>query len=248
MGTPNDLLSDASKILQSEPVKNLLGPPTKEIGELLGTAANLVRFYATGNLEKIFTKWAQSRNGDAPSAADFRKIMPLLPLASMVSDEELQERWAALMESMATSAGALPSFGTTLSQLTAESVRYLNRLWEEVENRVYKQPFSYYELIALFDPTIRQGMSETEYQVFYARLSNEQKSNYERLAHARLVVQDLIRIGIIAERLVQEPGRYLLDEDQVIPDDREPAKFRAQYSFSQYGSSFMKAVTGKHEK
>ena len=32
----------------------------------------------------------------------FKKIMPLLPLASMVSNDELQEKWALLMESTAT--------------------------------------------------------------------------------------------------------------------------------------------------
>ena len=37
-----------------------LHPITKEVGEFLGTVANLTRFYATENLEKIFTKWTKA--------------------------------------------------------------------------------------------------------------------------------------------------------------------------------------------
>src|SRR5216683_6829015 len=123
MGDPNNPLSDAIKILVSEPANNLLSPVTKEVGELLGTIANLAGFYMTGNLESIFTKWAKFRRGGRKlDAEEFKKVMPLLQLASMVSDDELQGNWAALMENTAVQGGCLPSFGQTLSQLTAEEV------------------------------------------------------------------------------------------------------------------------------
>jgi hypothetical protein len=172
MGDPNNQLSDAMKILDSEPVKNLLSPVTKEVGEFLGQIANLARFYATENLEAIFTKWARGRrNGRTIDAEAFKRVMPLLPLAAMVSGDELQEKWAVLMESAATEDNCLPSFGQTLSQLTAEEVRYLDRLWKIVLqptdyvsiHRFGREPLSYSSLVQTFDPDIN-AVNPAEFQ------------------------------------------------------------------------------------
>lgn len=66
-------------------------------------------------------------------AADFECVMPLLPAASMQSAGELQDLRAALFESAATAdVDYLPSFGQTLSQLTAEEAKFLDRLWKFV--------------------------------------------------------------------------------------------------------------------
>lgn len=183
MGAPNNPLSDAAKILESEPAKNLLSPPTKEIGEFLGTLANLTRFYATENLERILKKWAEFRRRCTLSAEEFKKVMPLLPLASMVSDEELQKRWAALMESTATDNGCLPSFGQTLAQLTSEEVRYIDRLWKVVSsptdylstNRPGREPLSYTNLVQVLDPGINAGVNPAEWELFRERFTDEQK-------------------------------------------------------------------------
>lgn len=49
------------KLLNTELAKGLLSPASHEIGGHLGDIANMTRFYATRNLEKIFTTWARSR-------------------------------------------------------------------------------------------------------------------------------------------------------------------------------------------
>lgn len=241
--SPNDQLPAVRDILESEVVKNLLAPPAKEIGEFLGTIAHITRFYATKNLEDIFKKWARSRGGRAPSEEEVKRAMPLIPSASMVSDEELQERWATLLESTAIETGSLLSFGQTLSQLNAEQVRYLDHLWNKVAQMAIPLPFAYYELVRVFDHEINQGMNATEFAVFRDRMTPQQKANYERLEHARLVVADVIRLGIISEKITQRPHEYILKEDQVVLADSKPPQFEARYSFSEYGSSFMKAVT-----
>jgi hypothetical protein len=245
MGDANPL-SDALRVLESEPVKNLVSPSTKEVGELLGTVANLARFYATDNLERIFKKWASYRKGGALGAAEFRKVMPLLPLASMVSEDQLQEKWAILLESTATDSRCLPSFGPTLSQLTPEEVCYLDRLWkiDATMNLTYRRPWSYFELIRVLDPKINQGMNATEYRVFKDRLTEAQEAGYRRLEHARLVVQDLIRLGIIGEKEISETDvGYLEVEGLEIPYPRGENKIRREYYFSEYGDSFMRVVT-----
>jgi hypothetical protein len=115
---PNELISEVTKVL-AEPINNILSPPTKEIGELLGTIANLCRFYATENLASIFKEWAKYRRGERLlNGDDLRKVIPLLPSASMVRDDELQEKWARLMESTVNGDGRCAAFGQTLSQLS----------------------------------------------------------------------------------------------------------------------------------
>ncbi|MGA8430398.1 MAG: hypothetical protein WB729_11300 [Candidatus Sulfotelmatobacter sp.] len=81
--------------------KENLSKISREIGGTLGDFGSIVRFYSHRNLEAIFTKWAESRHTPIGSK-DFEKAMPLLPLAAGVTDEELQDRWAALLESAVT--------------------------------------------------------------------------------------------------------------------------------------------------
>ena len=119
--------------LDSELVKDLLGPMAQNLGLIMGKISDIARFYAEDNLGKIFKKWAGQRKGKPLDAAAFRRVLPLLRDAAMQSDDELQERWASLLENVATTAnGVLPSFGQTLSQLTPAEARYLDRVWEHV--------------------------------------------------------------------------------------------------------------------
>jgi hypothetical protein len=241
-------LPDAGLKILEEQANNLLSPTIKEIGGLLGDVANLGRFYMTQNLEKIFEKWARSRDGHALGREEFKRVMPLLPLASMVSDDQLQERWAALMESTATADGCLPSFGQTLAQLTSEEVRFLDRLRKLVSmptdflsmNRPAREPLSYTNLVRVFDADINTGVSSAEWKLFKERLTDEQKANYERLGRAELAIEDLVRLGIISEDQVEEPDPI---GDSKSPFARSQTILRSQYSFSQYGVFFMRAVT-----
>jgi len=244
MADPNDPLSCAKEILESEPVTNLLSPVTKEIGEFFGDMANMARFYITTNLERIFKSWAEYRHGRTIDAEAFKRVMPLLPLASMVSEDELQKRWAALMENAVTGDNFLPSFGQTLSQLTAEEVRYLDRLWKVILNpiddhlplhRFGRDPLSWSKLVQVFDSDIDTGVSPVERNILGGQFTDEQKANYERLGHVMLVIEDLVRLGIIDKDLVVEDARLKPGQTKTHP----------VYSFSEYGVSFMQAVTVK---
>lgn len=253
MGGPTNLADAISRILESEQGKNLLSPVTSEVGEFLGTVASLARFYITDNLERIFTKWANARNGRPLDPEGVKKIMPLLPVASMVSDAELQEKWVALLETTVTDPDCLPSFGETLSQLSVEEVQYLDRLWKAILNSskyLYTYEFGratldYVGLIENFDPSINAGLSPSEYHTFKEQLSEAQQTNYKRLTHAKVVIDDLIRIGILAETQVAEPDRYVNFGEGKIPIEQSQTVLRSQYSFSRYGVMFMQAVTPK---
>jgi hypothetical protein len=260
--------NELSKLLNTEPAKELLSPASHEIGGLLGDIANMARFYATRNLEKIFTRWARSRpEGKIIESSDFERVMPLLPAASMQSDDELQDRWAALLESAATAdVGYLPSFGQTLSQLTAEEAKFLHRLWEFVAQprpdrspppamqAIYPshlvqdhdqprsaptltgmEPLEEIELINIFDPTIETVVGAWRGMQFKDEFSPQ-------LPHARLVIDDLVRLGIIERGPVVDPATgYSLDQDTMLVSGETHLYF--QYSLTQYGVTFIRLVT-----
>ena len=243
--------SDAMlKVLDSEPVRNLLSPVTKQVGLLLGDLGEILRFYSQRNLGKIFARWAES--GRVLDVVDFEKVMPLLLLAATASDGELQNRWAFLLESAVTDTeGFLPSFGRTLSELTAEEAQFLDRLWNVVsepnrylsEHRPGREPLSYLALVKIFDSTIETGINPAEIEAFSSKMPFAQIANYERLGQAELVIQDLERLGILTHEPVAEPDRYLPLGDQKIPFHRSTIKIRSEYSLTGYGVSFIRAVT-----
>ena len=60
---------------------------------------------------------------------EFRRILPLLSAASMQSSDELQERFAALLQSAATAdPNYLPGFAQTLEQISADEAQFLDRI------------------------------------------------------------------------------------------------------------------------
>lgn len=240
-------------VLKSDLGKKLFGPVCDELGLALGDLAGIYRFYQIENLGKIFTKWARSRdNRPSLNQDDFRKILPLIQLASVQSDEELQTRWAALLENTVTTTdGILPSFGQTLSQLTSEEARFLDRLFAAVsqprghvsKHRPGREPFEYVTLVKTYDPSIDAGINPAERELFKNIMSEDQLRNYDKLTQAELVFQDLERLGIIAETQTAEPDRYLTAGTAKIPVEGSQTVLRSEYSFTQYGVSFVRAVT-----
>jgi hypothetical protein len=240
----------AVAILKSDVGKKLLSPLAEQLGLAGGDLGEIYRYYQKECLEKVFTKWAASRGSKPPLSQDeCRRVLPLLQLASMQNDEELQARWAALLESTVTaSAGVLPSFGQTLSQLTAEEARFLDRLFAFVSqprgylsaHRAGREPFDYATLLKVYDPLL-SVMNPAEREVFKDRMTNEQLESYDKLTQAELVVQDLERLGIITHEQIAEPSDRIIAGAN--PSVLSRTTLRAEYSFTQYGVSFIQAVT-----
>lgn len=239
-----DAANATAKLLETEPVKNLACPPTQEIGLTLGTIASVFRFYVEDNLVKLFPRWARQRNNRPVSNEEVRKVLPLLQAASLQHEEELQERWAALLESTLSNPGnVLPSFGQTLSQLTAEEARFLDRLWGLAtrpspcleEYAFGRRRFDHSALLSAYDPNIF-AMNPAERALFDKRLTAEQRANYDRLQQAELVFQDLERLGILSRDQVTERNPF--------PSPfGAPVRLETAYSISEYGVRFIQAVT-----
>ena len=232
------------KSLETEPVKNLLGPITEQLGLIGGDLGSLVRFYVNRNLEKIFRQWAKQRNNQPlPPDTDIGRLIPLIQQASLQSDEELQERWAALLESAVTEPdGVLPSFGQTLSQLTAEEARYIDRLYAHVNDKRFnrgRELGSENNLLGIYDELLERAMGLTARQ----ELQKE-------LAQARLLIHDLQRLRIITLEL--EPKRPTLNGNDLqavrsFLKKLEKPELISSYSFTEYGLSFIRAVTPKQK-
>lgn len=185
----SNAVNEAAKAANSEAGKALTLPAAHEIGQILGDVANIFRFYTTDNLGKIFTRWdAYRKEQKRPlTERDIKHVMPLLQAAAVQGDEELQERWMSLLESAAVEdPDYLPSFATTLSALTSEQVKFLDRLWDFATQDVtytseYSQgilPVEQYKLIEIFDPSINPGVNAAEMKVYGDQMSAEQHANY----------------------------------------------------------------------
>ena len=148
----------------------------------------------------------------------FAAAVPLLQAASVQTDEELQERWAALLEcSVASPDDVLPSFGLTLSQLTAEEARYLQRLNE-------------YRLTGLNRMAI---MSVNQITVIC------DPKRERRTPDVGFAIGDMVRLGLI-ER-VQHVGNPL----DPVPEEARNSdiRFSTGYRMSEFGVRFVGAVT-----
>jgi hypothetical protein len=149
------------KSLETEPVKNLLGPITKELGLVGQDIGSVLRFYVSRNLESIFKKWAEHRdNKPLDAGTDMGRLMPLIQQASLQSSEELQARWAVLLENAATATEEIhPSFGQTLSQLTGKEAHFIDRLYARVNRDHHARTSELGRLNAvrgIYDPRLRQ--------------------------------------------------------------------------------------------
>ena len=253
---PNELVGEIVKGgLNSDPVKNLLGPVTKNIGSMLGLVSDIARFYTEENLKNIFTKWAERREGKPVEPEEFKRVLPFLQDAAMQSDDELQDRWAALLENVATETnGVLPSFGQTLAQITPAEARYLDRIWECVMapnnfnsgKRLGRDSLSETDLANIYNPELR-APNPAQMRVYRDQMSPEQLAAYEEVTNFELVLHDLERLSLIEKELEYDSGKTktfdIYGHTVVIP--AEDSGINVSYALTQYGVNFILAVQPK---
>lgn len=253
---PNEAAGQIVKeALNSEPVKNLLGPLTQNIGSILGQFSDIARFYIEENLAKIFAKWERQRKGEPLDAEAFKRVLPLLRDAGMQSDDELQERWASLLENLATAAnGVLPSFGQTLSQLTPAEAHYLERIWDRVSaptgynsgKREGRDELSFVNLVEIYNPRLR-APNPAEMRVFRDRMSPEQIAAFDEMTNFELMLHDLERLSLLEKKVAYIPGRmsWVEVDGAEVPIGHSEGGMKTTYALTQYGVSFILAVSRK---
>ena len=227
MDAVKDVVSDSvsksvGKVVDSQLARNLLGPLTEELGEMLGNIANATRFYANENMSRILGRWAARRNGKVLEASEINRILPLLPTACLIADEELQELWARLLDSFAAGSSlVLPSFGQTLSQLTASEAIFLEAAWEKrfFPLRTDVLRGLYYRL------HWRESEELGEYEEFPKRLNLALRLEFD------VLLSDIVRLGIL--------GRNSTFSETVNGELEELV------AFTGYGRRFMRAIKGQ---
>ena len=247
---PNTV-KDTLTFLNNEQVKNILSPTTKAIGE------NLKDFYNATigeNMHQVFDRLRERRRGKRPAThEDFKVIIPLLQGASVQSDSTLQDRWANLMDSaIDQTEGYLPSFAQTLSEMSADEAHYLDRLWAFFSQPLdintglpfAMWPVEHWKLVEVYDPNFRINFNHAEYWLYKDKMGDEDKATYAKLNHIELVIQDLIRLGIISRTEKAEAKDHYLPGQTPMPMKGSETILKTEYALTHYGVSFIRAVSG----
>jgi Abortive infection alpha len=247
-----DVVKIVLGVLNNDQVKNVFSPVTKQIGQDI---LDLYRHVIGDNLERIKVKLAEKRTGKPlPTATDFKRIVPLLQSASVQSDEVLQERWANLMDSAIDQTdGYMPSFGQTLSEMSAEEAQYLDRLWTFLSQPLdftseyppAMWPVDQTKLIDIYDSEMPTGINAFEMQMRKDKMSEEQVAGYARLLHAQLIIEDLVRLGILGQMQRVEANDHYSLNGIPMPTKGGRTVLTLEYSLTHYGVNFIRAVTTK---
>ncbi|WP_047495898.1 Abi-alpha family protein [Terriglobus sp. TAA 43] len=240
-----------AKVLETEVSRNLLLPAAQEVGKMMGQVAEIARFYANDAAEKIFTKWSENRKGRPVTKEEYKRVLPLLPSVAFAIDDEMHDSWARLLQATSESRdGVLPSFGQTLSQLTPEEARFLDRIWKHVTapnpynsgKRFGRDELTLLDLRDLYRPQLN-APSPAEMRVLKSRMTAEQIEAFEEMTNFELIINDLERLALL-EKVVKfgadSPSIHEIAGEKVSIPGRSGTMTR--YALSQYGVNFIQAV------
>ena len=141
MSTPEDQALEVVK----EAVKNLLAPVTDVMNKLFGPAATEIglswgeafrvwRLKRTVRLLEEVKQIASDAGLDLKPVAP-RLLFPILEAASLEDDEDLRQRWVALLTNAARTDfdnEVLPAFPDILKQLTSQEAKFLDEACDQV--------------------------------------------------------------------------------------------------------------------
>jgi hypothetical protein len=104
-------------------------------------------------------------------------------------------------------------------------------------------PVEQTKLIDIYDPKMPTGINAPWVQVYKNQMSEAQLAGYARLLHAQLIIEELVRLGILTRRQRAEARDHFLLNDIPYADERQSYRSSVEYSLTQYGVSFIRAVT-----
>ena len=161
-----DELTNYTKLL--EPFKEFLGKvigyPLEEVGGIIGDS---IRYLRTKNLINLFkkAKTLLEINKINPQKINLKILSPLLEGASLEEDENLSEKWAALLINAADSVTAKdvkPAFIEILKTLTRIEAKILDDLY--IYTQEHRGPVKMEYLINKF------GLVKDDYEIIIENL------------------------------------------------------------------------------
>ena len=127
------LNSDSAKELSrraGEIFTNLLGPLTEQLGLTLGDHAAYYRLKRLVALGEKAQKLLRGRT--IAQNPNLGRILPIIQIASMESDEDVHNRWAALLANVVHDPKSVhPSYIEIMKQLTSDEARWLDQAFDE---------------------------------------------------------------------------------------------------------------------
>lgn len=75
-------------------------------------------------------------------------------------------------------------------------------------------------------------------------MGDADKATYAKLTHIELVIQDLIRLGIISRTEKAEAKDHYLLGETLMPMRGSETVLKTEYALTHYGVSFIRAVSG----
>jgi len=187
-------------------LKEILGPPAKEMGELWKDKVSARRFR---NLIKIVAhaKEQLEEAGVSPKEVPLKIIHPLLESASLEEDQELQERWASLLANSADSdsqVNVLPRYITTLRELSSLEARLLNDMYERVAGQLQKSKYgvTHVRHVALGD-TIE--VIKKCFTLKYRSMSPDSIPKDDPTPEVVSALENLVRLGLLRTESYPEP-------------------------------------------
>ena len=112
----------------------LVNPPMEELGELL---ADQVRFFRYKNQVRILSKAREllEREKVDPQRVSLKILVPILEAGSIEENEDMINRWAALLATAANPGSSIsvkPSFPEILKELSPKDALILDKIYEMV--------------------------------------------------------------------------------------------------------------------
>jgi hypothetical protein len=112
----------------------LAGPAAEEIGLTLKDHVRMFRFKRQIRLFGRVKDMLAESNIE-PGRVPFKLLLPMVENASIEENDDLQDRWAAMLANAATNHGVHPSFPEILKQLSERDVSYLDATYEYEEGK-----------------------------------------------------------------------------------------------------------------
>ena len=78
-----------------------------------------------------------------------------------------------------------------------------------------------------------------------AVITNGRWAGYARLLHAQLIIEDLVRLGILVQMQRAEARDHYALNGLPMPMKGGPTVLKLEYSLTHYGVNFIRAVTTK---
>lgn len=129
-----------------EPVKDLIekiaGPAAEEIGL---TVQDHVRVFRLKRQIRLFERVKEmlAEANMEPGRVPFKLLLPMVENASVEEDDDLQDRWAAMLANAAAGdnrgSGVEPVFPLILKELGIQEVKFLDELYEEAIRKGVKR-------------------------------------------------------------------------------------------------------------